>query len=361
MAVKVRVRNFQSIKDATLVIDGLTAITGPNNTGKSAFLRAIRGAFQNAKGHRFVRHGASHCQVDIEFADGRTLTWKKGPKVKPTYIIDGGKPIHPGAGVPEEVRDMGVAPIGAGGRDIWPQFAEQLTGQVFLLDEPGSVLAEAVANVDRVGRLNRSMKASEKDKRAVSSKLKVRLEDRTMLEDELAAFEGLDAIEREADVLEEAAGKTQKMANAIQGIQALREAFQNAKHIVGLLQGIEAVEVPATGDAEDLLVQWEDTRRLRRALQKTKAMVTRYEGVEGIDLGDLSEGAVERIGAAISNVTEWQRKLTKLKEAIDQMEAQAANKAGELQAAKAEIAELLGDLGECPVCGTVCHTPGHKE
>ena len=37
MPLKVRVRNFQSIEDATLVIDGLTVVTGTNNAGKSAF------------------------------------------------------------------------------------------------------------------------------------------------------------------------------------------------------------------------------------------------------------------------------------------------------------------------------------
>lgn len=35
MAVRVRIQNFQSIEDCTVVIDGLTVITGPNNSGKA--------------------------------------------------------------------------------------------------------------------------------------------------------------------------------------------------------------------------------------------------------------------------------------------------------------------------------------
>ena len=43
MAVTARVQNFQSVEDATIVIDGLTVITGTNNSGKTAVMRAIRG------------------------------------------------------------------------------------------------------------------------------------------------------------------------------------------------------------------------------------------------------------------------------------------------------------------------------
>ena len=34
MAVKVQVKNFQSLKDVELEIEGFTALSGPNNSGK---------------------------------------------------------------------------------------------------------------------------------------------------------------------------------------------------------------------------------------------------------------------------------------------------------------------------------------
>ena len=38
---EIRVKNFRSLRDATLSCDRLTAIVGRNGTGKSSFLRAL--------------------------------------------------------------------------------------------------------------------------------------------------------------------------------------------------------------------------------------------------------------------------------------------------------------------------------
>ena len=177
MPFKVRVRNFQSIEDAELVIDNLTVVTGTNNAGKSAFFRALRGALTNARGSGFVRHGKSHCTVDIEdLASGRKLTWEKGSKVN-RYVVDGESLDRVGHGVPPEARIFGVESVGAGNSELWPQIAPQITGVSFLLHEPGSVIAEAVADVERVNQLSRALKACESDRRSARNDLKMRRKD----------------------------------------------------------------------------------------------------------------------------------------------------------------------------------------
>ena len=135
MAVRIRVRNFQSIEDAEVEVSGLTVVTGQNNSGKTALMRAVRGVFENSGGDAFVRHGTDALAVHLDFGDA-DVTWTKGPKVKPTYIV-GGKTINPGRSVPDEVTSLGVAPVQAGSGEAWPQIAPQFTGQVFLLDLPG--------------------------------------------------------------------------------------------------------------------------------------------------------------------------------------------------------------------------------
>ena len=67
--MKVTVENFQSIKRAEIDVDGFTVITGPNNSGKTALMRAIRGAFQNAPGSAFIRHGEKECRVEVDLGD----------------------------------------------------------------------------------------------------------------------------------------------------------------------------------------------------------------------------------------------------------------------------------------------------
>ena len=72
--VTVKVRNFQSIKNSEIEVRGFTAVTGANNSGKTAFCRATRGVFQNTPGTGFIRHGETECEVSVAFDDGE-ITW----------------------------------------------------------------------------------------------------------------------------------------------------------------------------------------------------------------------------------------------------------------------------------------------
>ena len=200
----VRVRNFQSIRDAHVEVSGFTVVTGSNNAGKSALVRAIRGAFTNPRGHAYVRHGAEAARVDLSFSDGQTLTWEKGPRDN-RYTLNGKILEKVGAGVPPEVSRLRVEPLEAAGREIWPQFAPQFTGQVFLLDEPGSVLAEAVADVSRVGVLNEALRLAQSDRRTVALEIKAAASEVARGEGELARYGGLDALSARVVKLEEAA------------------------------------------------------------------------------------------------------------------------------------------------------------
>jgi exonuclease SbcC len=358
MAVKVRVKNFQSIKDAEIVIDGLTAITGPNNTGKSALLRAVRGAFQNTRGTSFVRYGTDKCSVELDFADGRKLKWEKGDKIKPTYILDGDEdhPLHPGQGVPDEVRDLGVRPIVAGGRDVWPQVAPQLNGQVFLLDEPGSVLAEAVANVDRVGRLNRALKASEKDRRASTSALKVRLSDRDQQEMEVAVYEGLDDVAAEVSAIEAAAHQAERIQKAIKNLRALRDRVVSAREAVVSVQGIRSVGVPDATEVQALLTSLDEMEGLHKRWTGARDRVAQYKGVESITV-DIDDAPVEKMAFAIAAVEALRDRIGHQKAVIQSCERALARAESELSEAESDATEILGTFEECPTCGeVVAHT-----
>lgn len=353
MAVKVRVQNFQSIKDAEVVVEGLTAVTGPNNVGKSSLLRAIRGVAENTRGTSFVRYGADKCEVELTFDDGHTVKWIKGPKTKPTYIIDGGKPIYPGQGVPDEVRDLlGVHTIPAGGRDIWPQVAKQMSGQVFLLDEPGSVLAEAVANVDRVGRLNRALKATERDRRAVTSELKVRIKDRDRYEKEVRAFDGLDSVVQEIHSIETSLVQAGRVGKALKGVIALRDRVAKARDVVSSLDGVEDVSVPPAGESEDLLGEIEILEGVRVRLRKAIARVSKYDGIQDVGV-DADDSTVQKLGRALDALEELRDRDARVRGKIGQLEDLLGQKAESLKDALTDVVKILGDMGECPLCGSV--------
>jgi tetratricopeptide (TPR) repeat protein len=335
VAIEVRVRNFQSVEDAKLTIDGLTVVTGTNNAGKSAFFRAIRGAFTNARGYDFVRHGKSNCQVDIKFDDGKTLTWKKG-KNENTYIVNGGKPFEKvGHGVPPEAKTFGIESVTAGKTELWPQIAPQITGVSFLLHEPGSVIAEAVADVKRVNQLSRALAACEKDKRAGRASLKVRRKDAKTLAGKREGFAGLDDVVGEITALETRRSKAEKVTKAITNVAKLQRRHKAAREAVEQLQGLEDAEgaVPATKrvkDAEGVSKALKEATKLQGRYQNAKAEV------EALEALDEAEKAVPDAAQA--------KKAQKLGSGL----RGAVKLQGRYKAAKAEVAVLegLGDAEE---------------
>lgn len=397
MPVKIRIRNFQSIKDATLVVDRLTTITGPNNSGKSAAFRAARAPFVNLKGHKFVRHGADKAIVEIDFGDGHTLYWEKGEKAKPMYRIDGGQPVYPGNAVPAELAALGVMPITVGAGDIWPQVAPQVDGQVFLLNQPGSLLAEIVADVDRVGQLNRALASAEKDKRSATAELKVRRVDEARQTKEVEAFNGLDAALDRVAAAEQRLVQVGKVAKAIEGTTALRDRLAQARGTVASLAGIEQVALPqddllapilddqnrlallnglrdrlaasrATvgsllgiedialpGEAEFAELRSRESERaalngLHDRLVKARAEVERLGGIEALAVA-VDTALVEKVKAATAVLDGLKARWTAVREQVARTEDELAQAEANAEAAAQEARAILGDLRECPTCG----------
>lgn len=236
--IKVKVENYQSIANADITIEGFTVVTGKNNSGKSALLRSINSVFTNALGSSFVRHGEDSCSVELDFGSGSTVKWSKGSKVKPTYWINGGDPIFCGRNAPLELEQFGVLPLKVGTREIWPQIAPQFSGQIFLIDLPGSVLAEVVADVDRVGELNTALKNCEKDKRSHRSKLKVRLEDLLNLQKERETYDNLEEEVEVYEKLEKERLRISLLAGRIHKLKSLRDRYQRSSLEIKRLNGV---------------------------------------------------------------------------------------------------------------------------
>ena len=193
--MQVKIRNFQSINEVDFEVKGLTVITGPNNTGKSACARAVAGAFSNPRGHSYVRQGEKYSSVQITFSDGNDLTWEKGKGVN-RYQINGKVIDKVGTSVPDEVKALNVTSVDVDGKEIYPQIARQFE-QVFLLDMPPSVLSSALSDVDLIKTLESATSLARGDVRSLKGRLKVKREDLELERQNLPNFEGVD----QADVL----------------------------------------------------------------------------------------------------------------------------------------------------------------
>lgn len=393
MSVKIRVRDFQSIEDATIEVSGLTVITGQNNTGKSAMIRAVQGVFTNPRGYKFVRHGRPHCTVDVTFQDGKTVTWEKGDGVN-RYVVNGKKLDKVGQSVPLEVESLGVVPITAAGCELWPQFAPQFTGQVFLLDQPGSVLAESIADVTRVGVLNEALRNAQSDRRSLSAELKVRASHVARLEVQEAGFAGLDSVEEmvlQSEALHEQVRQQQK---TLEDLRSLNEDYQQALGIVRELTPVLSVDIPSTDTVAKGLEDLTSLSDLSQRLDSASKVLGFLEPVAGISLPeDSSFVRAQKIATALGVMTDIREQLKTYQgflhgvdadsvrepipevsdlvsayatlngyrqvrdqirsrqSQVDQLSREIKSLTDLFEQSQKEVQDLLGQAGSCPICG----------
>lgn len=354
MSINIQVKNFQSIRDAKVTVDRFTVITGPNNSGKTAFIRATRGVFQNTRGTAFIREGEQKCSVEVDFGTDGKVCWEKGTgkRDRPTYTINDGQPLHPGASVPDEVAEFGIVPVQAGGQEVWPSIAEQFTGQIFLLDRPGSALAEAVADVVRVGQLNGALRASERDRRQVHSTLKVRRSDLVQQENEVHRYDGLDEAVADVVALESARVQVVALAKAIVGISGLRQRLDQARGEALRLSPIADITLPKEKKAREILDQVDVLRALERRYSASKAEVARYQGVGSI-LVSVQAGPSQRLLKARDVLLDFQSRLLVAEASVVARQEQLDVAMSNLLKRTEEAAALLAAMGVCPVCKAV--------
>lgn len=355
MAFRLRVKNFQSIEDASLEVDGLTVVTGPNNSGKTAMIRAVYGAFTNARGNKYVRHGKASCEVRLDFSDGRTLVWEKGAKVN-RYQLDGKDLNKVGQGAPPETSSLGVLPVEAAGREIWPQFAHQFVGQVFLIDEPGSVLAEAVSDVNRVGVLNEALRNAQSDRRTASSDLKLRQEDAAKHEAVVAKYDGLDdalSLAREVETLRADLAKDRARLDEV---KRLRDRLRAAEAEVAKLSPVRSL-----GSVDDTLLrkaikaesalEWvrSASSRFATALKTQQSAREAVEIARATEVPDLDASSlVRQLDAAILS-----RKVVRSSfSTVVAVRREAEEVERELAEARTVLSDLLEEAGVCPTCGS---------
>ena len=354
MPIRVHIKNFQSIKDSGIEVEGFTVVTGSNNRGKSALMRAIHGVFTNTKGTSFVRRGTDYSSVELEFDSGEKVRWEKGPKIKPRYILNDGEPIHSGRDVPPEVAALDIRPVMAGGREVWPQVARQIVDVAFLVDQPGSVVAEAISDVERVGVLNRALKGSESDRRAAANLLKVRRQDEGSLVAEMGVYVGLDDVVVQAESIVDAIEQTEHLREVIGKVSSIRDRWIASNEEVERLSGVDSIEVPRW-DLQGTLTEIQALQDLRNRLSTSRQEVEGLAGIRDSDVpefnGDLT--SVQKMVDILEALQSLQSRRNDVRGQISEINEALSEKEGASKEAFETVQSLIGDHGECPVCGTV--------
>lgn len=386
--MKVRIQNFQSIKDVEFEVEGFTAIVGPSSIGKSALWRALNYPFHNRLGEEFVRLGENAARVEVEDDDFK-MVWEKGSGGATYYFNDDPVPVEKieRGVIPQQILDAGWADVllkdgkGKVKQRISAQFAPQKDGNVFLLDENPSTVAEVLAQLSRLDVLMKAARATETDIRRVKSKLKIRAEDEQRLQAKLDGYDGLQEAQNEVQELRTVAAGLREADAKVEAVAALQKKWQLACSTIEILQPLREAEVPATLEP-DVWQVWKRAEDLAARLSKAVAVGQALAAVQDAEVPSLPEedtyekvlvlarkhGLAEAVlSQSVPEVPDlpdtrlWDQaealhRAVQEQEACKvQMQEHSLSVQSQLEELEQELASLEDQMGACPTCGKAFH------
>lgn len=161
MVHRVRIVNFQSIGDLTVDPGKLTVLSGPSNSGKSAFVRAVRVLVSNPRGDYYRRHDTTETRVGLavslpESGEEVHVNFWRAKQVRYTVERRNVEPVDPpdeeytavGTSVPDPVSsDLAIDP------DL--QVSDQFDPP-YLLGLTGSAVAKELGAITRADLMMRA-------------------------------------------------------------------------------------------------------------------------------------------------------------------------------------------------------------
>jgi exonuclease SbcC len=148
MIRRIVLRDFMSHAETVIEpADGLTVLVGPNNSGKSAIVEALRTLCTNENSTHVKRHGARECCVTVETDDGHVIEWRR--RNSPSYVVDAQLFDRLGrgrGGVPPEVHEALRLPWVEGDGGVFDVHLGEQKTPIFLLEQSGSHAARFFAS-----------------------------------------------------------------------------------------------------------------------------------------------------------------------------------------------------------------------
>jgi len=371
--------------------EGLNVLCGPNNTGKSAVVEALRCLTANPAPRHVIRHGAAEARVEALLDDGRRVAWVRR-KAYALYEV-----YEPGSDTPQTFAKLGksgVPPEVAEILRLPPVTFEKgesvdvhLAGQrqpVFLLDQPGSLLADFLASSTESAHLMamqdllrekaRRAKTSARELEAGLARTEAGLDSLAglpglalRLEDLGARGRALDARRGQEPALEARAGRIQalragreSLAGRLRALGALHAppAMHACEGLDALLASVERLGARRAGarGALTVLAALEEppppapAAELARSLARigqARAQADRARARARL-LAELAPPPAEADPSPLAGTA---ASLETLRARIAKGRAWLAAREKDLDALSRGVAARLEQAGECPLCG----------
>ncbi|GAA4711325.1 AAA family ATPase [Brevibacillus fulvus] len=218
----IRLKGFQSHIDSSVELSpGLTVITGPSDSGKTAVIRAVRWvAFGEPTGEAFVNEAVGEAEVTIELSNGVAVT-KHRRKGKTSYRLNTMEQAFEKAELPVEVEEaLQIVKQRFGDFETALNFAYQLEAP-FLISETASAGAKILGKLAGTERLDLAAKAIAKDTYAARQERSHAEKDIERINQQLGAFIGLDKLREQLDACEYLVSDIEKVINRQQVLRQL--------------------------------------------------------------------------------------------------------------------------------------------
>ncbi len=328
---------------------GLTVLTGPNNCGKSAVVVALQILANNENSTYVMRHGARETRIAVETGDGHRVEWRRKRSGGPAYLVDGKPFDRLNQSVPQEVRAaLRIAPVASrtdgGGREFDLHFGAQKS-PVFLLDEPGTVIAQFFASSSDAEKLVR-MQQLHRDKVRLSRSEISRLEaEKARLDRELEALASVGELSEEALNLEREYGALRAEGDRAAAVRQSRTAIERERRVRLLAAGREkALEAlsppPVLRNTDGLTAAVADLRASGLRLARARLMQSRLAGLSPPP--ELASS--EPLRLMIAQLKRARTNVAERSTAVARAERSLAD-------AHEALAQWVSSIKRCPHCG----------
>lgn len=167
--ILLEIKDFQAHKHLKIGLKGFVAIRGESDLGKSAILRAMRAILANEWPSDYLRDGATESYIAMTFPESTSPNvesihfWKSSKKNEYGVKLRG-KPmlVYPkiGKDVPQEVKDMGFAPVTTEkGDNFYLNFNKQASPWFLVTNSPMEKTSffNAIFKIQKYEAANRSI------------------------------------------------------------------------------------------------------------------------------------------------------------------------------------------------------------
>ncbi|WP_230531342.1 AAA family ATPase [Microvirga roseola] len=360
----IRLVNVQAYEDATLHLSpGVNALIGPNNRGKSTFIRSLRAVFYGEARDSLVRAGTKAATVEIGVAGRRVLRFTRQPRRSPVNVWS----LHEADGSVVEEKGMRYE---TGGRNV-PDWAADLFRitkvedldvhiahqkfPVFLLGETAS-RRSAVLSIGQEASYIRDMLVIHRERCARDNAL-VRNGEKELI----ALKETLDQLV-ELDSLKEDLAQARGQADQVKAATLRLERLQaRAMQLSGIRQRL--AKAKARTEATAALPEPEQLAKLSRTVERSRER--ERLGRQVVQISRSLANAKHRAAAlrdlpatvpALENTGPQKdilKRLTDLRSAALIVQGRMAKIDEELKSVQAEMAQLVEETGGlCPTCGS---------